>query len=104
VSVATLVVRALFVTAYGAVFKTPVAEVPAAAIDVDTATPAPTLRSAVSAELVGAVVTATVAPVIVPLNGIAIVAMLLVERVPSIVRVMVVGASAAVDMVCPFKT
>jgi hypothetical protein len=83
------------------VFKEPASEVPAAAIEKAAATPEPTLRSAVSAEPAGAVVTATVAPVIVPANGIAIVTMLLVANVPAMFIVMVVGASTAVDIFAP---
>jgi hypothetical protein len=79
----------------------PASEVPAAAIEKAAATSEPTLRSAVSAEPTGAVVTATVAPVITPANGIAIVTMLLVASPPGIVNVMVVGASIAVDIFAP---
>jgi len=56
------------------------------------------LRSETSAEPTGAVVHATQAPVIVPAKGMAIVTMLLVARPPSMVRVIVVGASTDVDI------
>jgi hypothetical protein len=82
-----------------AAVSVPWSEVPAAAIENAAATSEPTLRSATSAEPAGAVVQATQAPVILPLKGIAIVAMLVVARSPGMVRVMVVGASAAVDMI-----
>ena len=81
-----------------AAVSVPSSEVPAAAIENAAATSEPTLRSAVSAEPTGAVVQATQAAVILPANGMAIVAMLLVARPPSMVRVIVVGASTAVDI------
>lgn len=82
-----------------AAVRVPESFVPAAAIEKAAATSEPTLRSAVSAEPVGAVVTATHALVILPLKGSATAAMLFVVSVPGIVRVTVVGANAAVDMI-----
>ena len=58
--------------------------------------------SAVSAEPTGAVVTATVAPVILPAKGILIVTMLVVASPPAMFNVMVDGASTAVDMLRSF--
>jgi hypothetical protein len=95
-----------------AAVSVPSSEVPAAAIENAAATSEPTLRSAVSAEPAGAVVQATQAPVILPAKGMAIVTMLLVESPPSMVRVIVVGASTVVDMLvfsyvsvsCQYKT
>ena len=84
-----------------AAVSVPSSEVPAAAIENAAATSEPTLRSAVSAEPTGAVVQATQAAVILPENGIAIVATLLVERPPSMVRVIVVGARITVDIFSP---
>jgi hypothetical protein len=84
-----------------AAVSVPSSEVPAAAIENAAATSEPTLRSAVSAEPTGAVVQATQAAVILPENGIAIVAMLLVASVPSMVRVIVVGARITVDIFSP---
>jgi hypothetical protein len=84
-----------------AAVSVPSSEVPAAAIENAAATSEPTLRSATSAEPTGAVVQATQALVILPENGIAIVAMLLVERPPSMVRVIVVGARITVDIFSP---
>ena len=82
-----------------AAVRVPWSFVPAAAIEKAAATSEPTLRSAVRAEPAGAVVTATHALVILPLKGSATAAMLLVVSVPGIVRVTVVGASDAVDMI-----
>ena len=84
-----------------AAVSVPSSEVPAAAIENAAATSEPTLRSAASAEPTGAVVQATQAAVILPANGMAIVTMLLVARPPSMVRVIVVGASTAVDIFSP---
>jgi hypothetical protein len=84
-----------------AAVSVPSSEVPAAAIENAAATSEPTLRSAVSAEPAGAVVTATVAPVIFPAKGIAIVTMLLVANTPAMFIVIVVGASSAVDIFSP---
>ena len=84
-----------------AAVSVPASEVPAAAIEKAAATSEPTLRSAVSAEPTGAVVTATYAPVILPAKGIAIVTMLVVASVPGIVSVTTVGARTAVDIISP---
>jgi hypothetical protein len=84
-----------------AAVRVPSSDVPAAAIENAAATLEPTLRSAVSAEPAGAVVTATYAPVILPLKGIAAETMLVVASVPGMVKVMVDGASTDVDMVSP---
>lgn len=81
-----------------AAVSVPSSEVPAAAIENAAATSEPTLRSAVSAEPTGAVVTATQALVIVPAKGIAIVTMLVVARPPAMLRVIVLGERAAVDI------
>jgi hypothetical protein len=78
-----------------------VADVPAAAIEKVAALADPLRSAAVSAEPAGAVVTATVAPVIVPENGIAMVTMLLVDSPPAMFSVMVVGASTPVDIFSP---
>jgi hypothetical protein len=84
-----------------AVPNVPVADVPAAAIE-NVAAVADALRSdAVSAEPAGAPVTATVAPVILPANGIATLTSLLVVNTPATFNVMVVGASTAVDIFSP---
>jgi hypothetical protein len=60
------------------------------------------LRSAVSAEPVGAPVTATYAPVILPLKGIATETRLLVVSVPGMLRTTVVGARMPVDIISPW--
>lgn len=93
--------RAPFAKSTFAAVSVPSSEVPAAAIEKAAATSEPTLRSAVSAEPTGAVVTATYAPVILPAKGIAIVTILVVASPPGIVSVMVVGASTAVDIFSP---
>ncbi len=85
-----------------AAVSVPSSEVPAAAIENAAATSEPTLRSAVSAEPTGAVVTATQAPVILPENGIAIVTILEVDSPPGIVNVIVCGARIVVD-ICTFS-
>jgi hypothetical protein len=93
--------RAPCVKSQLAAVSVPSSEVPAAAIENAAATSEPTLRSAVSAEPTGAVVTATVAPVILPAKGILMVTMLVVASPPAMFNVMVDGASAAVDIFNP---
>ena len=79
----------------------PSSEVPLAAIENVAATVEPIFKSAVSAEPVGAVVTATYAPRILPLNGIAAETILLDESVPGIVSVSVSGLMIADDILSP---
>jgi hypothetical protein len=93
--------RSPFAKSQLAAVSEPSSDVPAAAIENAAATSEPTLRSAVSAEPTGAVVTATYAPVIVPLKGIAIRTMLSVVNVPGIPRTIVDGANADVDIFSP---
>ena len=95
--------RSPFAKSTFAAVSVPSSEVPAAAIEKAAATSEPTLRSAVSAEPTGAVVTATYAPVILPAKGIAIVTMLVVASVPAMFNVIVVGASTAVDIISPIS-
>jgi hypothetical protein len=84
-----------------AVPSVPAADVPAAAIEKVAALAAFLRSAAVKAEPTGAVVTATVAPVILPSKGILMVTMLVVASVPGICKVMVVGASTPVDIFSP---
>jgi hypothetical protein len=79
----------------------PAADVPAAAIEKVAALAAFLRSAAVKAEPTGAVVTATVAPVMTPSKGILMVTMLLVVKTPGTVNVMVLGASTPVDIFSP---